>query len=122
MTTLSSTQFEGLDPKRPDPIAGRQRGLRMAISLGASPRQQEARIAELLEALGLEEKVFMLSGHGFFEQIKKDGGRYCAHLYAIGAGIERLGIPPLLFMDGPRGLIGLERRLVHSDFSGMAAR
>lgn len=76
----------------------------MPISEGASPEQQETRIEELLKELTLEEKVSMLSGHGFFEHIRQDGGRYCAHLYAIGAGIERLGIPPFLFMDGPRGI------------------
>ncbi|MBW2295121.1 MAG: glycoside hydrolase family 3 protein, partial [Deltaproteobacteria bacterium] len=76
----------------------------MPVSQGATPQQQEAKIEELLEQLTPEEKVFMLSGHGFFEQIKQDDGRYCAHLYSIGAGIERRGIPPFLFMDGPRGI------------------
>jgi len=71
---------------------------------GASPEEQSARIDALLADLSLEEKVWMLSGHGFFEQIKEDGGRYCARLYHIGAGNERLAIPPLLFMDGPRGV------------------
>jgi beta-glucosidase len=63
----------------------------------------EARIQKLLGELDLEEKVAMLSGHGFFDQFVEDG-RYCASLYHIGAGNERLGIPPLLFMDGPRGI------------------
>lgn len=36
--------------------------------------------------------------------IAEDGGRYCARLYHIGAGNERLDIPPLLFNDGPRGI------------------
>ena len=62
------------------------------------------RIESLLGELSLDEKIAMLSGHGFFEQIAADGGRYCASLYAIGAGNERLGIPPLLFNDGPRGI------------------
>ena len=72
--------------------------------MGASRQEQEERIDELLEELSLEEKVAMLSGHGFFQQIAEDGGRYCARLYHIGAGNERLGIPRLLFMDGPRGI------------------
>jgi beta-glucosidase len=76
----------------------------MLVPHGATPDQQEARIEALLRELSLEEKVPMLSGHGFFAQIAKDGGRYCARLYQIGAGNERLGIPPLLFMDGPRGI------------------
>jgi beta-glucosidase len=76
----------------------------MPITRGATREQQEERIEELVAELTLEEKVPMLSGHGFFKQIAEDGGRYCASLYHIGAGNERLGIPPLLFMDGPRGI------------------
>ena len=76
----------------------------MPIPKGASAAQQQARIEELLGELSLEEKVAMLSGHGFMKQVAEDGGRYCARLYHIGAGNERLGIPPLLFNDGPRGV------------------
>jgi len=76
----------------------------MLIALGASREQREERIDQLVGELTLEEKVPMLSGHGFLAQIAEDGGRYCARLYAIGAGNELLGIPPLLFMDGPRGI------------------
>jgi beta-glucosidase len=74
------------------------------IEKGSTEQQREALIAELCSELSLEEKIFMLSGHGFFEQIAEDGGRYCARPYAIGAGNERLGIPAFMFMDGPRGL------------------
>jgi beta-glucosidase len=74
------------------------------IEKGATRQQQEEKIEEILSELSLDEKIFMLSGHGFFEQIAADGGRYCASLYHIGAGNERLGVPPLLFMDGPRGI------------------
>ena len=74
------------------------------IPQGATPQQQEARISQLLGELSLEEKIAMLSGHGFMQQIAEDGGRYCARLYHVGAGNPRLGIPPLLFMDGPRGI------------------
>jgi beta-glucosidase len=76
----------------------------MPIARGASAQQQEERIEELVRDLTLEDKVPMLSGHGFMQQIAEDGGRYCARLYHVGAGNERLGIPPLLFMDGPRGI------------------
>jgi beta-glucosidase len=76
----------------------------MPIARGATPEQQASRIEELVAELTLEEKVPMLSGHGFLKQVAQDGGRYCARLYHIGAGNERLGIPPLLFMDGPRGI------------------
>ena len=66
----------------------------MPIAQGASPEEQERRIDELLTELSLEEKVFMLSGHGFFQQLARDGGRYCGELHHVGGGNERLGIPP----------------------------
>lgn len=75
----------------------------MSIVNGATRREQEDRIDELLEALSLEEKVAMLSGHGFIKDVAEDG-RYCARMHQIGAGNERLGIPPLLFNDGSRGV------------------
>jgi beta-glucosidase len=66
--------------------------------------QREEEIERLLSELTLEEKAWMCSGHGFFEQIAQDDGVYCARLYAIGAGNERLAIPALRFNDGPRGI------------------
>jgi beta-glucosidase len=74
------------------------------VPKGATPAEREERIDALLAELRPEEKVAMLSGHGFMRQIAEAGGRYCASLYHIGAGNERLGIPPLRFMDGPRGI------------------
>ena len=65
--------------------------------------QREDRIAKILAELDLEEKVAMLSGHGFMKQIAEDG-RYCGSVYHIGAGNERLGVPALFFNDGPRGV------------------
>jgi beta-glucosidase len=76
----------------------------MLVPKGATRAERERRIDALLAELTLAEKVAMLSGHGFFRQIAADGGRYCASLYHIGAGNERLGVPRLLFMDGPRGI------------------
>ncbi len=69
----------------------------------APESRHETRIAEIIGKLDLDEKVFMLSGHGFMDQIAKDG-RYCGSAYHIGAGNERLGVPPLMFLDGPRGV------------------
>ncbi|MBW2282879.1 MAG: glycoside hydrolase family 3 protein, partial [Deltaproteobacteria bacterium] len=74
------------------------------IAKGATREECEAEIASLLSELSLDEKIAMLSGHGFFAGIAEDGGRYCARMYHIGAGNERLGVPPLLFNDGPRGV------------------
>ena len=64
----------------------------------------EAEIDGLLEELTLEEKVYMMSGHGFhyyFTQV--DNRQFGQRAYAAGSGCERLGIEPLYFSDGPRG-------------------
>jgi beta-glucosidase len=76
----------------------------MPIEKSSTASEREARIATLLAELSLDEKIAMLSGHGFMAQIAEDGGRYCARPYHIGAGNERLGIPGLYFNDGPRGV------------------
>ncbi|NNL65301.1 MAG: hypothetical protein HKP30_03560, partial [Myxococcales bacterium] len=76
----------------------------MKLEKGASAEAREQRIRELLGELTLDEKVFMLSGHGFLEQIQEDGGRYGARMYHVAAGNERLDVPALSFNDGPRGV------------------
>jgi len=63
-----------------------------------------ARVAKALVELTLEEKVEMLAGHGFFRAYIDDGMRYNARVYLVGGGNERLGLPALLFTDGPRGI------------------
>ncbi len=76
----------------------------MTIRKGSTPTEQEAQIEAWIEDLDLDEKVYMLSGHGFLAHRGNGEGRYCEILYPIGAGNERLGIPHLLFNDGPRGI------------------
>jgi len=73
------------------------------IDTGASHRDQEERREALLAELDLDEKIHMLSGHGFFREMQ-EGGRYCGVPHPIGGGNERLGIPSLGFADGPRGV------------------
>jgi beta-glucosidase len=68
------------------------------------PPQSEAAIDALLAQMTLAEKVEMMSGHGFIASFIKSGGRWGAEPYRAGGGCERLGIPPLLFTDGPRGV------------------
>ena len=58
----------------------------------------------LIAQMTLEEKVEMMSGHGFFEQLAEDDREWGARPYRAGSGNERLGIPPLYFTDGPRGV------------------
>jgi beta-glucosidase len=76
----------------------------MVIQKGATAAEQAAQIDAWIEELSLDEKVYMLSGHGFLAHRGDGEGRYCEILYAIGAGNARLGIPHLLFSDGPRGI------------------
>lgn len=59
---------------------------------------------ELLAQATLPEKVGMMSGKGFFAAYAEDGGVWGARPYRAGSGIERLGIEPLYFTDGPRGV------------------
>lgn len=68
----------------------------------------DADIAAVVEAIladaTLEEKVAMMSGRGFFQQIQESGGRWGGHPYRAGGGCERLGVPAFHFTDGPRGV------------------
>ena len=64
----------------------------------------EAEADEMLNTATLTEKVGMMSGSGFFKAYAEDGGIWGARPYRAGSGIERLGIPPLFFTDGPRGV------------------
>lgn len=63
--------------------------------------------ANLTLEMSLKEKIFMLSGHPL-AQIQKDmirtGRNYNVHALP-GGGCKRLGVPPVLFTDGPRGVV-----------------
>lgn len=63
-----------------------------------------ARVEAVLAQATLAEKVAMMSGRGFFADIKADNGLWGARPYRAGGGIERLGVPALWFTDGPRGV------------------
>jgi beta-glucosidase len=71
---------------------------------GLSTAQIEERVEAILAHATLEEKVAMMSGKGFFKQFAASGRRWGADLYRAGSGCERLGVPPLFFTDGPRGV------------------
>ncbi len=64
---------------------------------------------ELTCEMTLKEKIYMLSGHPLL-QIQKDmirtGRNYNVHALP-GGGCRRLGVPPILFTDGPRGVVML---------------
>lgn len=61
-------------------------------------------IDALLADATLEEKIAMMSGRGFFRAYVEDGGVWGARPYRAGGGIDRLGVEPLYFTDGPRGV------------------
>ncbi len=71
---------------------------------GMSREAIEALITDVLAEATLDEKIGMMSGKGFFAAYKEDGGLWAARPYRAGGGIERLGIEPFYFTDGPRGV------------------
>lgn len=71
---------------------------------GASSADIDAAVDAILAQATLEEKVGMMSGRGFFESYARTGGTWGAEPYRAGGGIDRLGLPPLYFTDGPRGV------------------
>ena len=73
--------------------------------------QTKEKLYEVANALTaqmtLSEKLRMLRGHAMSITVKnflKNGRFYNAEPYPAG-GIKRLGIPPVLFTDGPRGIV-----------------
>lgn len=72
---------------------------------GLSPHEIDQLVDEVISQISLQEKIAMMSGIGFFRQIKESGYAWGAHPYRAGGGCERLGIPALYFTDGPRGVV-----------------
>ena len=65
----------------------------------------ERELDGLIAKMTLEEKVWMMSGHDFFKYFfGEDNRQFGQRTYQAGSGCERLGIKPLLFSDGPRGV------------------
>lgn len=73
---------------------------------GMSADERSELIDTILSDATLEEKVAMMSGHGFFAAMAEDNREWCARPYRAGGGIDRLGVPALYFTDGPRGVAG----------------
>ena len=69
-------------------------------------REQDitAMISAVLTEATLDEKVGMMSGAGFFKAYIEDNKVWGSRPYRAGGGIERLGIAPFYFTDGPRGV------------------
>ena len=75
-----------------------------ALELATAGKIDKA-VEELLDELGLVEKVAMMSGRGFRDEMRGSGNRLGSSTYQAGGGNDRLGIPTLQFSDGPRGVI-----------------
>ena len=72
-----------------------------------SPDEIEARARELLAELDLDEKIGLMGGDaGFWAGLAEmfAPGGYSSRPWVAGA-IERLGVPGIRFVDGPRGVI-----------------
>jgi beta-glucosidase len=71
---------------------------------GMSGPEIATTIEEILREATLEEKSAMMAGKGFFKLYAASNRRWGSDPYPAGGGCERLGIPPLYFTDGPRGV------------------
>ena len=68
-----------------------------------------AQVKALTDEMTLKEKIYILSGQltaQFQIDMLKTGRNYNVHALPAG-GCKRLGIPPVLFTDGPRGVVML---------------
>ncbi len=76
---------------------------KLDIRKGMTEEEINAIVNSALNTMTLKEKVKTMSGNNFYLLVLKD------HNFGVraypGGGVERLGIPPFLFTDGPRGVI-----------------
>jgi beta-glucosidase len=75
----------------------------LGIRKGMTEEEIEVIVKKALDMMTLKEKVATMSGKNFYLLLLKD------HKFGVrsypGGGVPRLGIPPFLFTDGPRGVI-----------------
>ncbi|MHA2050309.1 MAG: beta-glucosidase [Promethearchaeota archaeon] len=71
--------------------------------VGMNNQEIDEYVEESLNEMTLDEKIYVMSGHHFFRNMIKDK-KFGVRAYS-GGGVERLGVPPLMFTDGPRGVI-----------------
>jgi beta-glucosidase len=77
---------------------------RAPVASGTPQTDIAAQVETLIAQMSLEDKVAMMSGKGFFEALQEDDRVWGARPYRAGSGNERLGLSPLWFTDGPRGV------------------
>jgi len=77
--------------------------IKSKIKKGMSDREIDEFVDYALFEMTLKEKIDIMSGHHFFMLLLKDR-KFGVRAYP-GGGVKRLGIPPFLFTDGPRGVM-----------------
>ena len=73
----------------------------------SNPEGLEKQVDALCSEMSVKEKIHMLSGHTIMQtqvDMLKTGRNYNVRALPAG-GCNRLGIPPVLFTDGPRGIV-----------------
>ena len=75
----------------------------LEIKKGMTEKEIDTVVKMALDMMTLKEKVATMSGKNFFLLLLKDR-KFGVRSYP-GGGVQRLGIPPFLFTDGPRGVI-----------------
>ena len=73
------------------------------IKKGMTEEEIDGVVNKALNMMTLKEKVATMTGHNFYLLLIKDR-KFDIRPYP-GGGVERLGLPPFLFTDGPRGVI-----------------
>jgi len=73
------------------------------IRKGMTDEEIDYLVKNALDMMTLKEKVATMSGKNFYLLLLKDR-KFGVRSYP-GGGVKRLGIPPFLFTDGPRGVI-----------------
>jgi beta-glucosidase len=73
------------------------------IKKGMTPQEIEIVVSNAITEMTLKEKAYIMTGHNFFKILLKDKG--IGKRVVPGGGVERLGIPPFYFTDGPRGVV-----------------
>ncbi|MHA1472676.1 MAG: glycoside hydrolase family 3 protein, partial [Promethearchaeota archaeon] len=73
------------------------------IRKGMTDEEIDYLVKNALDMMTLKEKVATMSGKKFYLLLLKDR-KFGVRSYP-GGGVKRLGIPPFLFTDGPRGVI-----------------
>jgi len=73
------------------------------IKEGMNEEEIEVYVKWALNQMTFKEKISQMIGNGLFTKVIKDKG-FGKRAYDA-AGLERLGIPPFKFTDGPRGVI-----------------